>query len=62
MRATLHPFPKTPPGKDLDTLLRDLCNAHGLSAVGAALARTYGRTQALQAVLGYGQEAERPSE
>ena len=62
MTTTLLPFPKKPPGKDLDTLLKDLCKAHGISAVGKSLAHIYGRTQALQAVLGYLQEAEPPSE
>ncbi len=50
--------PTKPPGNDLDSLLKDLCNVHGLNAVGESLAQIYGRTQALQAVLGYRQEAE----
>ncbi|MEM1281439.1 MAG: hypothetical protein AAGG53_15785 [Cyanobacteria bacterium P01_H01_bin.152] len=47
-----------PPGETLDTLVKDLCNAHGLSAVGKSLAQAYGRTKAMQAVLGYQQEAD----
>ena len=62
MTTTLIPFPKKPPGETLDTLIKDLCKAHGISAVGEALARIYGRTQALQAVLGYSPEVEPPSE
>ena len=62
MTTTLIPFPKKPPGETLDTLIKDLCKAHGISAVGKSLAQIYGRTQALQAVLSYLQEAEPPSE
>ncbi|MEL6385084.1 MAG: hypothetical protein AAFQ89_21990 [Cyanobacteria bacterium J06626_18] len=47
-----------PPGENLDTLVKDLCNAHGLNAVGKSLAQAYGRTKALQAVLGYQQEPD----
>ncbi|MGF1524862.1 MAG: hypothetical protein ACFBSF_21260 [Leptolyngbyaceae cyanobacterium] len=61
MTTTLLPFPKKPPGKDLDNLLKDLCKAHRISAVGASLTRIYGRTQAMQAVLGYSQEVETAS-
>ncbi|MEM9009157.1 MAG: hypothetical protein AAGE59_37335 [Cyanobacteria bacterium P01_F01_bin.86] len=62
MTTTLLPFPKKPPGKGLDTLIQDLCDAHGINAVGASLTRIYGRTQAMQAVLGYLPETEPPSE
>ena len=62
MTTTLLPFPKKPPGKNLDTLIQDLCDAHGISAVGESLTRLYGRTQAMQAVLGYLPEVEPFSE
>ena len=46
--------PKQPAtGNNLDTLIQELCQTHGLSAVGKSLARSYGRTKAMQAVLGY---------
>ncbi|MEO1296280.1 MAG: hypothetical protein AAFW75_10830 [Cyanobacteria bacterium J06636_16] len=40
-------------GKNLDLAVQQLCDIHGLPSVGASLARIYGRTQSMQAVLGY---------
>lgn len=40
-------------GNDLDTIVKTLCEVHGLIAVGSALARQYGRTPTMQAVLSY---------
>ncbi|MEO1300459.1 MAG: hypothetical protein AAFW75_32760 [Cyanobacteria bacterium J06636_16] len=53
-------LPPKPPvtGNSLDALIQELCQTHGLSAVGKSLVQAYGRTKALQAVLGYQPEAD----